>query len=142
MGYKLDGGEVTIFGNSDEIYALNEITATVESTRLDGTSRASGDYEAAIPGDYSGTGTGSAMYTADAISDKINGRQVIEGALNKTLYTLQYRRVDPANTNIDKFVTVDAYISNISLTLTRNEVVVNQVTFQFTGEIEINTEGS
>lgn len=140
MGYKFDGKEVTLFAGGDEVYAADEITVNIEADRLEGTSRASGDFEAAISGDYSGTGTVSAMFTETSVTDKLNGIQLFAAILAKTKFTLQYRRADATNTNINKYVVVDAYISNGSFQFNRNEVVPLNLTLQFTGPIEIEDE--
>lgn len=142
MGYKFDGKDATLFAGGDELYAIDEISVNIESDRLEGTSRASGSFEAAISGDYTGTATASTMFTDTTVTNKLNGIQLLTGLLAGTKYTLQFRRADATNANLNKYITVDAFISDATFTFNRNEVVPTSITFQFTGSIDIETEAS
>lgn len=140
MGQKFDGKDFTLFLGDDEVYAAEQISINIESDRLEGTSRASGDFESAISGAYSATGNVTSMFTDTTVSGKVTGVGLLQAQLNKTKLTAAWRRSDPTNSAIDQFVVADCYVSQGTYTFNRNEVVPANIQLQFTGEIKVEDE--
>lgn len=137
---KFDGKDFNLFVDGDAVFGSTDISVDIDATRLDGTSRTSGDFEDAISGDYGGTATINFLFTEDDQSGEEGAKSILNAQLAKTQVTCTFRRSDPANTAIDKYYVFDAYIADATYTFNRNEIAAGNITLQIDGQIEIEDE--